>query len=640
MRNSLLLMLLLVGLLRINTATGQTWMQKTSGPFIGNEGGGSFTIGQYIYFSSGKDNSFYQYDPQSGNWTQKADLPGEAKRTYQTAFAINGKGYVGLGLNASGKMKTDFWEYDPSTNVWTRKAEFIGGARIQAGSFVINSRAYVGGGADSTGTGYYSDFFEYDPSSNTWTKKAKIQAGNYSNIASQAGFSVGGFGYFVGGEKGTVQNHDVAQYDPVLDRWKKLSPLPGGNRAGAIGFSYGKFGYVGLGQIGFTTGYADFYSYDPSTDTWQMLTELPSKAGRAYAAGSVVGNTVYLGAGWDIGATELNDWWELTLPKQLPVPHLTSSVQQVNFGEHLALSTKDTTITIQAGTDTEVVISSIEIQGAGAASFLIKQKPTVPITLGVGKSLTVTVTFSPADTGHFAAALTITSNADLEATHKTSIALSGIAFLLVPKISVSSDQINFQKVTIKKSVDSVITVHAGSQTDLILKNIQLTDPSSGFALLNKPTLPFTLKAGTDLQLTVSFKPSAVTTYSATLGITSNAENESEHVSSVSLHGEGIAEAAVDNNTTSSGTGIELLLMPNPVSSESTLTLSLHGESTEAITITVEDILGNPVLTMGSEQYSPGSHSLKFSFDSMPSGKYWITARTAHGLERIPFVKVR
>src|SRR5690606_29890310 len=53
----------------------------------------------------------------NGLWTAIEDFPGEA-RYGAVGFAVDGKGYVGLGYNGTEAL-SDFWEYDPETDAWT-----------------------------------------------------------------------------------------------------------------------------------------------------------------------------------------------------------------------------------------------------------------------------------------------------------------------------------------------------------------------------------------------------------------------------------------------------------------------------------------------------------------------------------------
>jgi hypothetical protein len=61
------------------------------------------------------------------SWTQKASVGG-TQRNDAVGFSIDslGKGYVGTGGDGTGGFLNDFWEYNPSTNVWTQKANYPG----------------------------------------------------------------------------------------------------------------------------------------------------------------------------------------------------------------------------------------------------------------------------------------------------------------------------------------------------------------------------------------------------------------------------------------------------------------------------------------------------------------------------------
>src|SRR5437870_3933251 len=74
-------------------------------------------------------------------WVQKASL--QSGRNSGVGFSIGTKGYIGLGNNY-----IDFWEYDPNTNTWTQKANFAGNARSGAVGFSIGNKGYVGTGSN------------------------------------------------------------------------------------------------------------------------------------------------------------------------------------------------------------------------------------------------------------------------------------------------------------------------------------------------------------------------------------------------------------------------------------------------------------------------------------------------------------
>jgi hypothetical protein len=147
---------------------------------------------------------FWQYDPVSDTWIQKADFAGGAR--YATSgFSIGSYGYVGTGTDFTGggfTFRNDFWQYDPVSDTWIQKADFAGGARELAVGFSINNKGYIG-----TGLGA-SDFWEYDPTLNIWTRKADFGGGG-RNMS--AGFTVGGKGYLGTGDGGGLHN-DLWEY--------------------------------------------------------------------------------------------------------------------------------------------------------------------------------------------------------------------------------------------------------------------------------------------------------------------------------------------------------------------------------------------------------------------------------------------
>jgi N-acetylneuraminic acid mutarotase len=79
----------------------------------------------------------WAYNSTGDYWEQKADFTGTG-RSSASSFALNEKGYVGLGYDGTNKLK-DFYQYDPSKQFsWTQKTEFAGtgtlwGSRISGG---------------------------------------------------------------------------------------------------------------------------------------------------------------------------------------------------------------------------------------------------------------------------------------------------------------------------------------------------------------------------------------------------------------------------------------------------------------------------------------------------------------------------
>src|ERR1700679_111338 len=114
---------------------------------------------------------------QSGAWTQKSDigasLPNGPQSTIQSVgIAIGGKGYVGMGFNATFQTTRAFEAYDPVTGKWTARALFASSARTGAAGFSIGGKGYIGTGQDSGSNPWRNDFWEYDTAADTWTQIA------------------------------------------------------------------------------------------------------------------------------------------------------------------------------------------------------------------------------------------------------------------------------------------------------------------------------------------------------------------------------------------------------------------------------------------------------------------------------------
>jgi len=284
-----------------------SWTQKKDYPApVGDAV--SFSINGKGYVGTGccyrKD--FYEYDPVSDTWTQKADLPGVG-RTSAVGFAIGDKGYIGPGQDSDSTNTHEFWEYDPVTNYWTEKAIFQGDERQEAFAFAIAGNGYVG-------TGYLDpnlldDFWKYSQLTDAWSKKTVFQGGPRVGAV---GFSIGDKGYVGMGLTDFAYQDDLWEYDPATNAWSQKSDFGTIGRATGVAFSINGLGYVGLGAThdGSWIYLHDLWQYNPSTNSWVQKTNFPGGAGIA-AIAFVIDNKAYVGTGSSPG-TSGTDFWEYT----------------------------------------------------------------------------------------------------------------------------------------------------------------------------------------------------------------------------------------------------------------------------------------------------------------------------------------
>lgn len=289
---------------------------------------------------------------QPNFWVQKKGIRPEFGRQYAIGFAIGNKGYVGLGESVSTLYK-DFWEYDPKTNVWTQKADFGGAARERAVAFTIASKAYVGTGMDENNR--LKDFWEFDPVGNIWTRKADF--GGTERLDAVA-FSIGNKGYVGCGDAYPVNvaTKDFWSYDPTTDKWVQKADFGGNGRYAAVGFSIGTKGYIGTGYSYYQwKNEQDFWEYDQAANTWLKKSDFPG-AGREHAVAFVIDNKGYLGTGYvpGIGGSSYEgnkDFWKYD-------PSSNTWVQVADF-----FSGKKTDLETEDGSRTEAVAFTIGSKG-------------------------------------------------------------------------------------------------------------------------------------------------------------------------------------------------------------------------------------------------------------------------------------
>jgi hypothetical protein len=307
-----------------NGLAANVWTRKADFGGGARSGAVGFSIGSKGYIGTGAFssldiidipptffNDFWEYDPATDTWSQKADFGGAA-RASAVGFSIGNKGYIGTGVvgldfinHGPPTYNNDFWEYDPTNNTWTRKADFGGGARYNAVGFSIGNNGYIGTGFIGVGSTGLKDFWEYEPATNTWTQRT-----DFGGIArgEAVGFSIGSKGYIgTGNDIISSDTKDFWEYDPALNTWTQKADFGGTARVYAVGFSIESKGYIGTGNDIIDT--KDFWEYDPALNTWTQNVDFGG-TGRFNAIGFSIGNKGYIGTGHDISSPYNKNFWE------------------------------------------------------------------------------------------------------------------------------------------------------------------------------------------------------------------------------------------------------------------------------------------------------------------------------------------
>lgn len=283
-----------------------------------------FTIGNKGYLACGFDGSknnermsdLWEYDMEMDAWMQKADFPGSA-RSKATAFSIGDKGYLGTGYNYTTEggevYLNDFWEYDPASNTWTQKADFLGSARYDAVSFSVLGKGYIGAGYDGN---YLKDFYAYEPSSNSWQQIVSIGGTKRQGASS---FVIDDVAYICCGQNNGEYVYDFWKYDPASGTWTQLRDISNTSdeeydddystitRLHANTFVIDGSAYLTCGESGSIV--SSTWKYYPATDLWEEVHEFKGSA-RTEAVAFSNGERGFVATGKS-GTTRFDDIWEL-----------------------------------------------------------------------------------------------------------------------------------------------------------------------------------------------------------------------------------------------------------------------------------------------------------------------------------------
>lgn len=180
-------------------------------------------------------------------------------------------------------------------NTWIQKADYGGCKRAFNFAFVINDKAYVGGGSAYGCGGSNHEFYEYNPVTDFWTQKTEIPL----YYTCRTGFSIGQYGY--------VLNYDtLLRYNPVLDSWDLMSTPPFNYISECVSFVINEKAYIAFGYNN-----TEVWEYNPIGDSWiEMGNESPEIILKSTAI--VIQNKAYIISGADSGSpqTLLNHVWE------------------------------------------------------------------------------------------------------------------------------------------------------------------------------------------------------------------------------------------------------------------------------------------------------------------------------------------
>ncbi|MGA7399135.1 MAG: choice-of-anchor D domain-containing protein, partial [Candidatus Sulfotelmatobacter sp.] len=190
---------------------------------------------------------------------------------------------------------------------------------------------------------------------------------------------------------------------------------------------------------------------------------------------------------------------------------VTASPTSLSFGQVAMGSTATLPVVITNNGSSSVTVAGVQ---SADVEFGMRS-PAVPLTLGPGQSVTLSVTFTPQSTGVVGGSLFFYGLGRLN------IPLTGTGTDVVPgQLSVAPVPLNFGSVAVGSTTTQPITLSASGAS----VTISSTASSSSQFALQGMSLPLTIPAGQQMSFNVAFTPQSSGTASGALSFTSNAAN--------------------------------------------------------------------------------------------------------------------
>lgn len=207
-------------------------------------------------------------------------------------------------------------------------------------------------------------------------------------------------------------------------------------------------------------------------------------------------------------------------------PALTITPATVSFGNVAVGSTNSQTIQMSNTGSSVLTISQLSATGSGFKTSTL----SMPLSLNPGATSAFNAQFSPSSAGATTGTVSIVSN---DPASPQSIGLTGTGVTATLTLSFSANSLNFGSVDTGTSSSQSVTVTNTGNSAVQISQIAVT--GTGFTLTAAGT-PVSVAAGQSFRFAVIFAPTAATSSSGTVTVTSNAAGSP---ASIALSGTGV-----------------------------------------------------------------------------------------------------
>jgi N-acetylneuraminic acid mutarotase len=189
-------------------------------------GGRLYVLGALRGIAFQATGAAYAFDPVSGAWTALASMPAGTERGSSAVGVIGATIYVAGGFRAAASV-ADASAYDIETDTWEALPD-LPEPRDHLVGAVVDGVLYAIGGRDGSIDGNSGEVVAFDPQVGAWSARAPMPTPRSGAAAAVVGGRI-----LVAGGEGNPEDprgvfDDNEAYDPALDAWEILAPMPRG----------------------------------------------------------------------------------------------------------------------------------------------------------------------------------------------------------------------------------------------------------------------------------------------------------------------------------------------------------------------------------------------------------------------------
>jgi len=307
-----------------------------------------------------------------------------------------------------------------------------------------------------------------------------------------------------------------------------------------------------------------------------------------------------------------------------------SCVEDFGFTSTESGQTSEKTLTIENKGKSPLTVTDVEVEYEFSTNFMVKGSKN--FTIPANQTYDLVLQFKPSYAIQYDSWIRIYSNAENAPIKQVNLTGTGKQASAGPVISLSVSNLSFTDVGVGTSDSKTFRINNTGNQDLTVTNINV--PGAYTPLFSIDPTAFTVAAGANQTVTVTFNPTDVLSLETNLTITSNNKG-----GTVQMPITANAIVGVEDGSTVSDL-LKLNAVPNPMTVNSKIEFTLNGNMAQQVEIVVLDASGRTVKTISNKSFEPGTYTFDLNSSDISSGTYYVIAKSNGYSTQLPLVVVK